>query len=40
MTIDDFETGFSSLPYLVKLPVDVLKLDKAFSEPLHLNQRF
>lgn len=34
MTIDDFGTGFSSLPYLVKLPVDVLKLDKAFIQEL------
>ncbi len=34
LAVDDYGTGYSSLEYLLKLPIDEIKLDRAFSVDL------
>ncbi|WP_286232958.1 putative bifunctional diguanylate cyclase/phosphodiesterase [Thalassotalea sediminis] len=38
IAIDDFGTGFSSLSYLTKLSIDIIKLDKSFLDNIENNQ--
>lgn len=37
--LDDFGKGYSSMTYLVTLPIDLIKLDKEFTQKIHSSSR-
>ena len=39
ISLDDFGTGYSSLNYLTQMPINTLKIDKAFIDNINLNEK-
>lgn len=39
INLDDFGTGFSSLSYLIHMPINAIKIDKAFITDIHKNNK-